>query len=313
MYHRFSPDDNDHPRRLPGRELDWQLSRIARDYRNWMPDDQLGALTGFPPGPSGPPVVITVDDGYSGFAEIAWPLLRRYGLAAMVFLTTGFVAGETWFWWDRLSWLLENCPAGHRTFTFDGNSTAGNPADEEERWTLWHRIADHLSVIDDAVKESAITALAKEVGLTVPTTAPEGYAAMNWDQIRALYRQGVRFGAHTVTHPVLSRVDPARAEWEIRESGRRLAAELGQPVNWFCYPQGTPGDFGPETIELVRRAGYTGCYTAYPDARHDGCPLTLPRYSAPADRTNFLWALCGAEHIAARIGLTKAAPQHKEA
>jgi len=42
-------------------------------------------------------VMLTFDDGYRDFADHAWPLLRRYGFPALVFLATGYV-GATSAW-----------------------------------------------------------------------------------------------------------------------------------------------------------------------------------------------------------------------
>ncbi len=312
MYHRFSADGSDHPRRLPVRTFARHLDYLARHHRVWTPDQQFAAdAAALDAG--APPVVLTVDDGYADFAGLAAPLLARHGMPAMVFVTTGFVAGETWFWWDRLYWLLEHCPAGTRTFRFADREASGDPSAEGQRWRLWHAIADHLSVIDDERKEAALADLAGQTGMAIPVSAPADFAAMDWDTLRGLAASGIVFGAHTDTHPVLSRVPPERAEDEIARSRERLQAELGTAPGWFCYPQGGPGDFGPETVAAVRRCGFRAAYAAHPDSHRtvddDDRPFTFPRYSAAPDRTTFEWTLCGAEYLLRRLTGGAATPE----
>jgi len=300
MYHRFSPEGQFHARRLPVLEFAWQLEYLAKHHQVWTPDEQLDQSGRPLSTPEGPPVVITVDDGYADFATVAFPLLQSQNLPATVFVTTGFVSGQTWFWWDRLIWLLEHCAPGERTFHFANQQTQGDPGGEDQRWKLWHTIADRLSTINDEEKESALANLATNAEVQIPATAPEGYQAMTWDQGKEMTTHQITFGAHTVTHPVLSQVDTNRADKEIRESREHIAAETGVYPGWFCYPQGGPGDFLSKTVEQVRDAGYRGCYTAFPDPFHDGDPMTLPRYSISGDRLAFQWILCGAEYLVSR-------------
>lgn len=47
----------------------------------------------------GRPVMLTFDDGYADFFDFAWPLLRRYGFTAEVFVPTGKVGANAS--WDR--------------------------------------------------------------------------------------------------------------------------------------------------------------------------------------------------------------------
>lgn len=48
---------------------------------------------------AGKPVVLTFDDAYLDFYEIAWPLLRKYGFSATIYVPVDFVAGRAE--WDR--------------------------------------------------------------------------------------------------------------------------------------------------------------------------------------------------------------------
>ena len=185
-------------------------------------------------------------------------------------------------------------------FSFAGQNTQGDPSIRDQRWKLWHTMADRLSTIEDSEKEAAMAGLAGDIGVRIPETAPEDYLAMTWDQVRKLANLGVGFGAHSESHPVLAHVEPERAEREIKSSREQLSVALDQAPGWFCYPQGGPGDFGSDTVEMVRREGFRGCYTAFPNPCHDGDPMTLPRYSISGNRTAFQWVMCGAEYLFSR-------------
>jgi peptidoglycan/xylan/chitin deacetylase (PgdA/CDA1 family) len=97
-----------------------------------------------------------------------------------------------------------------------------------------------------------------------------------WDEIADLDRAGtLRFGAHTITHPILTTLDDPTARAEIAGSKTALEARLDHPVAAFCYPAGL---FGPRERALVAHAGFrlaTSCEPGVNTALTD--PLALRR------------------------------------
>lgn len=101
---------------------------------------------------------------------------------------------------------------------------------------------------------------------------------MSWDQVRDLRRQGFTIGAHTVNHVDLGKVDLATAEQEIRESKARLERELGETVRHFSYPYGRRENIRPETLDLVKAAGFESCVSAHGGfIAHGDDPFDLQR------------------------------------
>jgi peptidoglycan/xylan/chitin deacetylase (PgdA/CDA1 family) len=65
-----------------------------------------------------------------------------------------------------------------------------------------------------------------------------GRERLSWAEMREMGRHGIEFGAHTVTHPDLTRLDEAEIERQLVDSKRRLEDALSLPVRTFAYPYG---------------------------------------------------------------------------
>ncbi len=114
-------------------------------------------------------------------------------------------------------------------------------------------------------------------GADLPAEALAPYRTLTWEQMRAAPPQ-VTFGAHTRSHPFLSRLPHAEAEDEIAGSKAMLEKRLGVTVRHFAYPFGGPDCFTKETVELVRAAGFASAVTTTRGACQPGAdPYRLPR------------------------------------
>jgi peptidoglycan/xylan/chitin deacetylase (PgdA/CDA1 family) len=100
-YHRFGPGNG--KMSVPPERFAAQLEWLARnDYRVV----RLSQLTAFLEGREALPqraVVITIDDGYESVYRQAWPLLKRYGFPATVFVYTDFIGAGDALNWSQLA------------------------------------------------------------------------------------------------------------------------------------------------------------------------------------------------------------------
>jgi hypothetical protein len=176
-----------------------------------------------------------------------------------------------------------------------------------------------LKPLPEAERLAAVAALQEELGRGDPATAAA--LMLDWDRVRAMRDAGVRFGAHTVTHPILSRVAPERARDEVVRSKRTIEAELGEEVRFFAYPNGRPGDYDETTVQALRAAGYRAALTTSFGANEAGDdPLRWRRAAAWSDdprrfALQIAWyRLRGPEAEAAPgpVGATQAAPARAE-
>jgi peptidoglycan/xylan/chitin deacetylase (PgdA/CDA1 family) len=101
---------------------------------------------------------------------------------------------------------------------------------------------------------------------------------MDAGQVREWLAAGHQIGAHTLTHPFLTRVSIREAREEIISSKKKLEDMFGIPIRHFCYPY---GDRNVSIQDMVAEAGYaTACTTEFGVNTAQTHPLELRRIMA---------------------------------
>ncbi len=132
-----------------------------------------------------------------------------------------------------------------------------------ERLQAADAVAARLNRMPGEDREAAIENLVSLSGVEVPPRLGRELV-LSWDEVREMSRNGIRFGAHTVSHPVLTRVPLETARQEILDSKRRIEEETGQEVTTFAYPNGEPGDYNKDIEEILRGSGFRCAVTSGP-------------------------------------------------
>jgi peptidoglycan/xylan/chitin deacetylase (PgdA/CDA1 family) len=127
---------------------------------------------------------------------------------------------------------------------------------------------------------------------------------MTWSELRSCEGRGIRFGAHTRTHPILSRLSESRSREEIAGSASRLAEQASSPSRVFCYPNGRPEDFGEREVEILRDLDFRGAVTASQGYAAQGrldedttARFCVPRFSFPQTLLELLQLVTGFERF----------------
>ncbi|HVJ86879.1 MAG TPA: polysaccharide deacetylase family protein [Caulifigura sp.] len=254
-------------------QFDGQLAWLKRHADVIGLDNLDAALSG----ERGRFVLITFDDGYLDNHELARPVLARNHVPATFFVTTGFIDDRPVAWWDEISWMVKN--ATRRQWPEPIGRSGEWQSDE------WPAVLRTLLSTYKGLPTSAGAAFLDEIARATgsgrcPLT-DDSAPWMTWEQIRDLQQDGHTIGAHTVTHPILSRCTREQQRREITESKRRIEEVLGTTVDSFSYPVGTADAFTTETTELMREAGIRWAFNfqgGYMDARGVS---TADHYSLP--------------------------------
>jgi peptidoglycan/xylan/chitin deacetylase (PgdA/CDA1 family) len=219
--------------------------------------------------------VITFDDGYHDNAGTALELLRARDAPATMFVVAGAVGSATGFWWDRLEHVFA-APLGRPVFELE---VGGRPLRADLR-TPEARARAHLAVYHRLRRlplgelEESLAEIADALG--TPADAPSSHRPISEEELRELAGSKlVEIGAHTVTHPALSRLATEEKRAEIAGSRERLEQLTGVPVRSFSYPHGA---HDPESVRLVREAGFIrACASIEGSVSRRTEPFLLPR------------------------------------
>jgi peptidoglycan/xylan/chitin deacetylase (PgdA/CDA1 family) len=219
-------------------------AHLAAHYDVMSMDDLVERLENgraFPPFPA----VLTFDDGFASNYHLAYPVLRRHGLPAIIYLETEFVDEKIPIWADRVDFAM------HRA----GRSKA-------ELVSLKTR----LKTLPQSAVLAAVEQLEEQTGHRLGRVdhedVPAIHQALNWDQVREMAAGGlVTFGSHTHTHVIMGRAAPEIIRHELMESRRRIELETGLPCLHFCYPNGTPSDFSETCEQILREGGFRSSVT----------------------------------------------------
>ncbi len=213
-----------------------------------------------------PAVVISVDDGYRDNFNLLYPVLRKHQIPAVIFLATGPIGTGDRLWVDDLARMVAETSSA--TVALEGLGTL-SLEDFRQKRDAFKRIVEMLKGMDQDRRIEALRQLAGKLG-----KASAGERSMlTWEEVRTMHKGGVDFGAHTMTHPILSRVPLEKAREEIAGSKSRIERELGTTVRHFAYPNGRRQDMSEDLNRLCRNSGFESVSTT-----------VAGRNASPADR-----------------------------
>jgi peptidoglycan/xylan/chitin deacetylase (PgdA/CDA1 family) len=188
--------------------------------------------------------VVTFDDGWIDNYRYAYPVLRRLGIPATIFLATGFVGTDRWYWPERLTYLRRHGA------TVPGDREGRDDQDVEDLIERWK--ARSWVSIEAELEESM-----RKAGIAMPRER----VVVNWDEVAEMSEHGISFGSHSVNHALLTveRTDDVRSE--LRTSLERLEQARINHLPVFAYPNGA---FSGEIAAEVKAAGYVAAVTTEP-------------------------------------------------
>lgn len=253
-YHRVNDEDDPFFEAIPTGVFASHMRYVASTHAV-LPVDELAerARRGTLPRNA---LAITFDDGYRDNLTQAAPVLQRLRLPATVFLATGLIGTGKTSWFDQLALAFKLTRAGEWQTPWGRPLTLGSTGD---RLAALGACLAHLKSQPDLEQQRLRDEIVAALG--APDEGALAALMLTWKDVHALVASGFTVGAHTVNHPILSRVSAERARREIEDSRDAIASACGRRPFAFAYPNGTAADYTETVKTMVREAGFTCAVT----------------------------------------------------
>ncbi len=203
------------------------------------------------------PMLITFDDGYLDNYQNAFPVLKKYGFPAVIFLVTSRMENPTRLWWDECGYCFRFTEKTSAMLPLIGEQELSTP---EERKRAREQLMRQLKLIPEEAKQEAMQQMREALDIESDSEC----LFMSWDQVRELVANGVSCQPHTINHPIMTRISLEEQKRQLAESRARLRDETGLKADAFAFPNGSPADYSAETLQALRDTGYTTAFTLSP-------------------------------------------------
>ncbi|MBN2512080.1 MAG: polysaccharide deacetylase family protein [Sedimentisphaerales bacterium] len=229
-------------------------------------------------------VAITFDDGFLNNYTLAYPLLKQLHLPATIFLITDCIETGQPPWFIKFRYAFQTTRKEMIEVTCAGETLTLPLTTEENRLESSNIMMQDLRTRENDARKEMLESLFHLLEVD-DFTALDGMM-LHWEQIREMSRHGISFGAHTASHPVMSRISLPEAEHEVRVSMEVIQSHLGQKVATFAYPFGRINHYRPEIAAILQKCGITCAVTTeHAASNHASSLYELGR--------SFPWELCG--------------------
>lgn len=244
--------------------LEAQLALLAR--HGLAPLTVAEGLARLAAEPRGRWVAMTFDDGYADNVTRALPALARHGARATFYLTAGLMEQRLAPWWDRLVHGLETTRCAAARVELGGAVIELSPGTRAGRAAALAALLPRLREAPDEQERRL-----DRIAAALEVAAPAPCALATWREAERLAAAGMEIGAHTLTHPFLSRLDESGQRREIAGSRALIAERLGVTPEGFAYPG---GDHDAVSIRVCEHAGLAHAVTT----RAGDVPAGAPRF-----------------------------------
>ena len=195
-------------------------------------------------------VCLSFDDGFANNHRFVLPLLKKYNVPAVFFITAARACGEEILWNDFLNMFTKYGPAKIEWNSVEYKRNRFRRYVNEQGIAL----ADELRKEPLVVKHAMIEKFSRQFDYRKNENDRVYWQLLSETEIREMSDCPlVTIAAHSLCHNDLRYLKADEAEADFRESGKWLESITGKPVQAYAFPYGA---YSTSLADQAVRTGY---------------------------------------------------------
>ena len=186
-------------------------------------------------------LIITFDDGYKDNYEIAYPILKKYGIPATIFLVTDYIGDNKAFWWDKIDYYIKKTNEKEVAFELNGRAIKYDLSNRGKKLYAIKNINEIVTELRnnnrDREAEEILNQLEESLNVDISPSVIKDHI-LSWDNVREMLNEGIEFGSHTARHRIMTNLSFEEIKDEIADSSHKIEQETAKAPRVFAYPAG---------------------------------------------------------------------------
>lgn len=210
--------------------------------------------------------LITFDDGFRNNFTYAVPVLQKYGLQAIFFVTTDFIGSREFLWTEQVTRLIQKTNKAVLEVELDKfhSLKLTSILDKENASLIIRKYLKNQPPLKRNKILKQMKSQLNDVELTINREDEERYLFMSWNEVVEMTNSGQMVGSHTHTHSILSTLNEEESLQELKQSKEAIEKHTGRPCLTLSYPNGEKNDYSPMQKKQLKILGYKCAFTQIP-------------------------------------------------